>query len=224
MEIKILYDNEALEGFKKGWGFSCLIETATKKIVFDTGNGPGFLANMEKFHVSPKEIDDVVLSHPHPDHLGGLNYLLQRCSKVTVHVPSFFPFKLKVALMGTCNYHETFGFEQIEDTFWVDIVEANLSEQFCLIETAEGILIITGCAHPGLPRIFEKAKGCQKPLIGVLGGFHDFNDLELMKSLSFIAPCHCTKSKKAILDRYPDKTHRCASGVSFKFKQCDTSK
>jgi len=42
MDIKILFDNEALDGFKKGWGFSCLIETAEKKILFDTGNGPSF--------------------------------------------------------------------------------------------------------------------------------------------------------------------------------------
>jgi len=217
MEIKILYDNEALEGFRKGWGFSCLIETAKKKILFDTGNGPAFLANMEKFHILPKDIDDVILSHPHPDHLGGLRYLLQRYSKATVHVPSFFPFELKVALMGTCNYHETFGFEQIEDAFWVDRIENTLSEQFCLFETTQGSLLITGCAHAGLDRILQKAASHQKPLIGVLGGFHEFLDLDLLKNLSFIAPCHCTKSKKAILDLYPEKAHSCASGMSFTF-------
>jgi 7,8-dihydropterin-6-yl-methyl-4-(beta-D-ribofuranosyl)aminobenzene 5'-phosphate synthase len=217
MDIRILFDNEALDGFKKGWGFSCLIETAKKKILFDTGNGPSFLTNMEKFQIFPKDIDDIVLSHPHPDHLGGLRYLLQRCSKATVHVPSFFPFELKVALMGTCNYHETSGFEQIGDASWVDSIENTHSEQFCLIETTQGLLLITGCAHPGLDRILQKATSHQKPLIGALGGFHDFNDLDLLKNLAFIAPCHCTKFKKAILDLYPEKAHRCASGMSFQF-------
>lgn len=34
MEIRILYDNEAKEGFKRGWGFSCLVGGET---LFDVG-------------------------------------------------------------------------------------------------------------------------------------------------------------------------------------------
>jgi len=34
MELRILYDNEAKEGFKSGWGFSCLVGD---KLLFDVG-------------------------------------------------------------------------------------------------------------------------------------------------------------------------------------------
>jgi len=218
MELKILFDNEALSGFKKGWGFSCLVEIGKKKLLFDTGNGPGFLANMEKFGIFPRDINHVILSHPHHDHIGGLSYLLQYNPGLSVHVPAFFPFKLKAALMSSCDFHETFGLKQIEENFWVDTAENILSEQFCLINTKHGLLILTGCAHPGLNHIFQKANIHQKPFFGVIGGFHNFNDLELLRNLSFIAPCHCTTSKNAILHQYPNKAHKCASGIVFKFQ------
>jgi len=38
MELKILYDNEAEEGFKSGWGFSCLVGDET---LFDVGRRLG---------------------------------------------------------------------------------------------------------------------------------------------------------------------------------------
>jgi len=65
MEIKIVYDNIALKGFQKGWGFSCLIELEKTKILFDTGDGPKFLDNLQKFDISPVDIEYVILSHPH---------------------------------------------------------------------------------------------------------------------------------------------------------------
>lgn len=34
MDLKIVYDNAAKVGFKRGWGFSCLVG---ESILFDTG-------------------------------------------------------------------------------------------------------------------------------------------------------------------------------------------
>lgn len=59
---------------------SCLlIETDQKKILIDTGVGPGTLgfgegglpSSLEELGVSPSDIDKVVLTHAHPDHTGG---------------------------------------------------------------------------------------------------------------------------------------------------------
>ena len=77
MRLKILYDNESEEGFISGWGFSCLIETGKRTILFDTGwDGNILLHNMDKLGVIREEIDTIVISHEHWDHLGGLTYLL----------------------------------------------------------------------------------------------------------------------------------------------------
>ena len=72
MKITIVYDNNAQEGLKCGWGFSCLIETGTNNILFDTGwDGHLLLENMEKLGIDPQIIDTLVLSHQHWDHIGG---------------------------------------------------------------------------------------------------------------------------------------------------------
>jgi len=43
MKITIIYDNEVWKkGLKADWGFSCLVETNGKKILFDTGANGSF--------------------------------------------------------------------------------------------------------------------------------------------------------------------------------------
>ena len=77
MKFKILYDNNALEGFKLDWGFSCLVENR-EKVLFETGaDSAPLLYNMEKLKINPEDIDIVVLSHSHWDHTGGLKGFLK---------------------------------------------------------------------------------------------------------------------------------------------------
>jgi 7,8-dihydropterin-6-yl-methyl-4-(beta-D-ribofuranosyl)aminobenzene 5'-phosphate synthase len=78
-----------------------------------------------------------------------------------------------------------------------------IKEQSLVIETAQGLVVITGCAHPGVVNIVRQAKelaGGEVYL--VLGGFHlgntstaeitgiieDFQQLGVQKA----APCHCS--------------------------------
>ena len=217
MKITIVYDNEALTGFKKGWGFACLIELREKKILFDTGEGPVTLANIAKLKINIEDISYIILSHPHFDHIGGLAHLINFNPKLTVIMPSFFPVKLKLELMSYCQTRETFGFEKILENIYVDVAMNHLYEQFCMIDLPQGLLVITGCAHPGLDNVLMKADRHDRPIYGVMGGFHGFNKLSLLKPLSFIAPCHCTKHKTEILKRFPNSAHPCASGSVFSF-------
>jgi len=78
MKIIILYDNNVFQrGLKSDWGFSCLVETHDRRILFDTGsNGSILLKNMEKLDIDPLSIDEVFISHPHFDHVGGLSAFL----------------------------------------------------------------------------------------------------------------------------------------------------
>jgi 7,8-dihydropterin-6-yl-methyl-4-(beta-D-ribofuranosyl)aminobenzene 5'-phosphate synthase len=55
------------------WGFSALIASGGKRILFDTGNRPDTVAiNIAELEVDLSTVEDVILSHSHGDHTGGL--------------------------------------------------------------------------------------------------------------------------------------------------------
>jgi 7,8-dihydropterin-6-yl-methyl-4-(beta-D-ribofuranosyl)aminobenzene 5'-phosphate synthase len=55
------------------WGYSALVEVDGHKILYDTGASPDLvLRNAEALHVNLADVEDVVLSHNHRDHVGGL--------------------------------------------------------------------------------------------------------------------------------------------------------
>ena len=55
------------------WGFSAVVEVDGRRILFDTGDRPEtVLNNAKELHVDLANITDVVLSHNHHDHTGGL--------------------------------------------------------------------------------------------------------------------------------------------------------
>src|SRR5881227_4061467 len=87
--ITILYDafgNDA--AMKKDWGFSALVEVAGKRILFDTGNdGDIFAANVKAKGIDLANLDFVVLSHRHSDHMAGLNHVLSVNPKVKIYAP-----------------------------------------------------------------------------------------------------------------------------------------
>jgi 7,8-dihydropterin-6-yl-methyl-4-(beta-D-ribofuranosyl)aminobenzene 5'-phosphate synthase len=55
------------------WGFSALVEADGHRILFDTGNRPEtVLQNARELGIDLSTVTDVVLSHHHGDHTGGL--------------------------------------------------------------------------------------------------------------------------------------------------------
>jgi 7,8-dihydropterin-6-yl-methyl-4-(beta-D-ribofuranosyl)aminobenzene 5'-phosphate synthase len=87
--ITILYDAFGKSSrLQKDWGFSALIEYGGKRILFDTGNnGDVLLHNAEAKGVDLADLDFVVVSHRHGDHMGGLTRLLQVNPKVKIFAP-----------------------------------------------------------------------------------------------------------------------------------------
>lgn len=64
-------------GLKAGHGLSFLIQTDEKRLLFDTGpDGRVLLYNATKLGLDLRAVADVVLSHSHPDHTGGLRTVL----------------------------------------------------------------------------------------------------------------------------------------------------
>jgi 7,8-dihydropterin-6-yl-methyl-4-(beta-D-ribofuranosyl)aminobenzene 5'-phosphate synthase len=66
------------------WGFAALIEADGHRILFDTGNRPEtVLQNARELGIDLSSVTDVVLSHHHGDHTGGLLTLRRALSGTT---------------------------------------------------------------------------------------------------------------------------------------------
>ena len=76
LRITILSTMLAGDALEKGigeWGFSALVEVDGHRLLFDTGNRPQtVLRNAAELHLDLSDITDVILSHDHIDHVGGL--------------------------------------------------------------------------------------------------------------------------------------------------------
>jgi 7,8-dihydropterin-6-yl-methyl-4-(beta-D-ribofuranosyl)aminobenzene 5'-phosphate synthase len=88
-QITILYDAFGKDAsMKKDWGFSALVEIAGKRILFDTGNDRDIFAeNVKASGVDLTNLDFVVLSHRHSDHMAGLSHVLSVNPKVKIYAP-----------------------------------------------------------------------------------------------------------------------------------------
>jgi 7,8-dihydropterin-6-yl-methyl-4-(beta-D-ribofuranosyl)aminobenzene 5'-phosphate synthase len=199
MKITIIYDNTAFrKDLQSSWGFSAVIDTTERKILFDTGgNGSILLSNMQKLGFHPKEIDDVVISHAHFDHTGGLSAFLEHNNDVTVWLPSSF--------RGVKNAREVIEvksprklYEGIYSTGELEGIEQSLC-----VETEKGIVIIAGCSHPKMEHILDAAAQFGK-VYGIIGGLHG-NRPESLKNLDFICATHCTQYIPEIKSLYPQK-------------------
>ncbi|MCG7539912.1 MBL fold metallo-hydrolase [Pseudoalteromonas sp. OF7H-1] len=64
------------------WGYAALVEVDGRKILFDTGNRPQtVLQNARDLRIDLSDVEDVILSHNHGDHTGGLETLRTELSK-----------------------------------------------------------------------------------------------------------------------------------------------
>ena len=64
------------------WGYAALVEVDGKKILFDTGRRPDTVwLNAEALNVDLSDVEDVILSHNHGDHTGGLLHLRKELMK-----------------------------------------------------------------------------------------------------------------------------------------------
>ena len=87
--ITILYDAFGKSSdLKIDWGFSALVESNGKRILFDTGNNAEtFAHNVKALGIDLTKLDFVVISHRHGDHTSGLNYLLSVNPSVPIYAP-----------------------------------------------------------------------------------------------------------------------------------------
>lgn len=218
MTFAVVYNNIAHNrNFKTSWGNACLIEGDEETILFDTGgDGSILLSNLKELKIDPSNIDVVVLSHIHGDHIGGLWEFLKQNSKVRVYFPHSFPqsFQDRVRSYGAEAISVSKSTEVSKSVYPVTEQSSygvystgemgtSIKEQSLIVKTEKGLAILTGCAHPGIVKIVEESqKLLNERTFLILGGFHLMGYskkeiqgiIEKLRQLGVekIAPNHCT--------------------------------
>jgi 7,8-dihydropterin-6-yl-methyl-4-(beta-D-ribofuranosyl)aminobenzene 5'-phosphate synthase len=175
--VTILYDNTAFApGTEADWGFACLVEGIGKTILFDTGTKPEvFFHNVEALDVDLDDVDVVVISHEHGDHTGSLARVLEQTDGLPVYHPVSFSdeFVASVTQAGATSVPVTKPVEIIPGVFLTGEMGAAIKEQSLILRTTDGLVVITGCSHPGIVEILEKTQQIlPEPIFMVFGGFH----------------------------------------------------
>jgi 7,8-dihydropterin-6-yl-methyl-4-(beta-D-ribofuranosyl)aminobenzene 5'-phosphate synthase len=204
--ITILYDNTAFDDrLSADWGFAALIELAGFTLLFDTGgDGTMLLENLQALGFDPLHLDAIVLSHEHGDHVGGFPVPLADGSEPTMYLPRSFSTAIKsIASSHGVLVEVTDPIEIYPGVHVTGELGGGIAEQALVLETTKGTVVVTGCAHPGIIDILQRAKEITGGNIDlVVGGFHlnehsrnqiestidDFHRL----GVSQVVPTHCT--------------------------------
>ncbi len=206
--LTVLYDNTAAaSGTEADWGFSCLIRGTEKTILLDVGGRHEVLfRNLEVLKVDPKEVQVIVLSHAHPDHTGVLLPFLVRDEEAKVYSPfdwpeQYIPSTAVRAPLEICK-----------NVYLTGAMGNSPVEQALVLNTEDGLVVVSGCAHTGVVSMVEKAKEMlDRPVDLVCGGFHLLNmsDAQVreviakLKALGVkrVGATHCTGEKQIALIR-----------------------
>lgn len=176
-------------------GVSYLIRADDTTILMDVGfnakkeHPSPLLNNMKVLGVSPKDIDMIFISHPHLDHLGGMDEQKKRVfdiSKGDVELREginlYSPADIRPGPFNT-------GSKSIKVNEPI-VIKAGIASTgsiprylFLMGYTPEhslavnvegkGIVLIVGCGHPMIERIIERAKAVfDESIYAVIGGLH----------------------------------------------------
>jgi 7,8-dihydropterin-6-yl-methyl-4-(beta-D-ribofuranosyl)aminobenzene 5'-phosphate synthase len=131
--------------------------------------------------------------------------LLKAIPDVTVYFPATFPmiFKGSLTRAGIKTVEVNDPARICKGIYSTGVMESWMKEQSLIISTDRGLIVITGCAHPGIVNILKIVKELNVDnILLVMGGFHlgamrkaqfeeiiaKFRELGVEK----VGSCHCT--------------------------------
>ena len=217
------------------WGFAALVEVDGYRLLFDTGARPEtVLRNAEELKVDLTTVTDVLLSHHHGDHTGGLLTLRDSVRGKSAsalsraHVAPGMFLSRRRADRGDAeanrmpsvraSYEASQGqvvehakAEAVAPGVWVTgpvarrhpernfgkgvslrtptgLAEDTVPEDMSVVvETTDGLVVITGCGHAGIGNILAQARDMLPgvPVQTVIGGLHLYDADE--KTLAWTA-------------------------------------
>lgn len=233
LTFTVVYDNNTYDrALEADWGFACLVEHPEATVLFDTGGrGNLLLANMQALGKDPAAIDLVVLSHAHGDHTGGLGALLGVVS-ATVALPASFPASFKREVRRLTEVVDIDAPQTLlPGVMTTGPVSGPPVEQALAVQTAEGWVVVTGCAHPGVERMTRAAKEAGADDVAlVLGGFHlgsasmgrirETIDALHALGVRAVAPMHCTgkQARRLFANAYRGDCRLAGVGATFTFE------
>jgi len=206
-KITIVFDNYAyLEGLPTLWGFSAFVKTDETTFLFDTGsNGRVLLENMKRLDVDLQKAEALILSHPHWDHIGGVDSVLEVHPDLHLYLPDSFSKHLIRDLEAQSLSVTVISSEprQILPSVYSTGTMGEIGEQSAIIDTDKGLIVITGCAHPGIEKIAARAMEIlRKPIYLLMGGFHlmyedQYHITKVIETLDrlgiqYVCPTHCS--------------------------------
>lgn len=178
--LTILYDNYVHQtGTTSDWGFACFIEGTAKTILFDTGNNGEILqGNIDTLKIKLANLDAIVISHNHGDHTRGLNSVLEKKSGIPVYFGNSFPesFSQNISEKNATPIRVDEPVQICEHVFSTGEIQGVVNEQALILDTENGLVVITGCSHPGIVTMLKRTEELHNKNIHlVFGGFHLMN-------------------------------------------------
>lgn len=199
------------EPLQSGHGVSYLIKTDTATLLLDLGNNetrqePSPLQhNLQALGLSFDDIDTIVISHNHPDHVGGFAWWRRRSFSAdsqqealqgkTVYLPEAMKHPQTEALialepMQIAPGVVSLGAMPFLESFPLGLLDPRGCEQALAIQIEDqGVVLVLGCGHPTLERLVKRAEALfDAPVIGVVGGLHylDSTEEDLRPHIEFL--------------------------------------
>ena len=170
-------------------GVSYLIKTDEATILFDLGfnakdeNPSPLQRNMTRLGINPEDINIIVISHNHGDHVGGGKWEENNTFSFTSYQP---PLKqmpvytpVKMTYPGLNLVYTPFPTKIAKGVATIGVIHnpiffTDIEEQALAINVEnKGIVIITGCGHQSIEKILQRTDLLfEEPIYAVLGGFH----------------------------------------------------